>query len=837
MGNRLLIAALGITFLFPLYIFGQTAQLEVQGTHLFTKVSGQSQAISGNTQLPASVLPQMEEIVSGYDVFDLNTSAVSDFLANYSDSVKVVLRMGDGTIWPIKLIAHSLTSTNTRIFSFLEGEKEVPQRSHTYSGRLDLPGGALVRISFVGQDVIGFVTLNGEKIFLENLAHLVEGVESSYLVSYKESAVVDEGFTCVVKQAEAYAPAIDGEIAAATCDEAYELEIATLATFERYLSQGGSIGAVNQHIISLLNLVEPNYDIFKVKFNVVEQQVIDCDNCEPWGNSSDPGDLLEKFSGWGPSGFISEHDMGICFYRGNGSGTVGVAWVSSVCRTSSRYNVCDLLRSSDANRVLIAHEMGHNFGSRHDNSGAPYIMAPSVNNSNQWSSASQASIRDHISSRTCLRCISNPPNCTNPEVVASPMDAPCAGEKGSLSFSFVDQQGANIFEFSLNGGNTYPYEVADDASTLVIPELDPGTYQVRVRVKGSTTCLSNLGAIEIEAGNSPTASTRLTPASCEQADGSLTLVLPASVQGRALSASIDGGSSYPYSIDAGLDSFRIEGLSAGAYSIWLRWSNGECPVSIDTLTLTEQSTFASCDDGNPLTIDDAYDANCQCVGNAAPVSVEISVMLEGFLPEGQEAMRTELQAKDLIPNEQPFSGSPYSYLGMESVGTFPDSIVDWVLIEIRDSADIATVLARQAALVTASGTIQDTAGNNFLSFPSLPGASYYLAVYHIGHLAIVSASPIRLSNPPLLYDFTLSENQARGTGQLKLIGTKYGMFTGDFDGNGILNNIDFNLWKVNPSALDQYLPTDADGNGIINNIDFNLWKGNGGKLGEEVLRP
>ncbi|MEM9722012.1 MAG: M12 family metallo-peptidase [Bacteroidota bacterium] len=836
MGNRLLILVAWLITLLPLQNFAQISQLDLQGTHIYKKVFGQSQAIAGNGPLPADVFPRMEQIVSGYDIIDLNTSTVSEFLASHSDSVRVILRMGDGTIWPLKLISHKLTTSNTRIYSFSEGEKESPSVTHTYSGILDLPGGGLVRIAFLGPDVIGFVTLNGEKTFLENLGHLVEGMEANYLVSYKESAVVDTGFTCAVKQAAAYAPSVNGEIAAASCDEAYELEISTLATYERYQSQGSTVNGVNQHIVSLLNLVEPNYDIYKVKFNIVEQQVIDCDNCEPWGSSSSPGDLLEKFSDWGPSGFRVEHDMGICFYRGSGSGTVGVAWVGSVCRTFSRYNVCDLLRNSNSNRVLIAHEMGHNFGARHDNSGAPFIMAPSVNSSTQWSTASQNSIRDHISTRNCLSCITNTPDCTNPDVAVALTNAPCPGLKGSLDFSFVDQEGENIFEFSLDGGNTYPYESPDNVATFSIPNLDPGPYQIRVRVKGSPTCLSDLGAVTIEEGSLPTGTVRFSPASCEQADGSLTFLIPSSGQDRDLQASLDGGASFPYSIDGDADSLRIEGLAAGSYTIWLRWSNGDCPTAIDTVILIEQSTFAACDDGDPLTVNDAYDENCTCIGTVNSVSVQVTVMLEGFLAEGQEEMRTILEEKDLIPNDQPFSTPPFNYSGTESVADFSDDDVDWVLIEIRDSADIATVVVRQAAILTASGTIQDTARNDFVSFSNLPVASYYVAVYHLGHLAIVSATPIRLSNPPLSYDFTESEDRARGIEQLKLIGTQYGMYAGDYDGNGILNNLDFNLWKLNPSALDQYLPTDGDGNGIINNLDFNLWKGNGGKLGIEVLR-
>jgi len=69
-----------------------------------------------------------------------------------------------------------------------------------------------------------------------------------------------------------------------------------------------------------------------------------------------------------------------------------------------------------------------------------------------------------------------------------------------------------------------------------------------------------------------------------------------------------------------------------------------------------------------------------------------------------------------------------------------------------------------------------------------------------------------------------------GTDQLKEIDGRYCMYSGDYDGNGIINNQDFNLWKQNVNDINTYIPADADGNGIINNLDFNLWKQNGSKV-------
>ena len=87
-----------------------------------------------------------------------------------------------------------------------------------------------------------------------------------------------------------------------------------------------------------------------------------------------------------------------------------------------------------------------------------------------------------------------------------------------------------------------------------------------------------------------------------------------------------------------------------------------------------------------------------------------------------------------------------------------------------------------------------------------------------------------------MYDFTSSENMAKGIEATKLVDGKYMLYAGDYDAQGIINNADFNAWQVNPAGLNQYLPIDGNGNGIINAEDYNLWILNKSKIGEQEVR-
>ncbi len=264
-----------------------------------------------------------------------------------------------------------------------------------------------------------------------------------------------------------------------------------------------------------------------------------------------------------------------------------------------------------------------------------------------------------------------------------------------------------------------------------------------------------------------------------------------------------------------------------------------------------------CDDNDSCTTFDIYDANCNCIGIFADEDfdgvcdvedqypgfvdslvgrVNVRICLEGFLEPNSNLMSTQLRTTEIIEPVQPYNAEPYFYSGSEAViapSSFDSNVVDWVLIELRTSNDLEAVVERKAALLHANGVIHDIDGSPGVSFSANPHDTYHLAVFHKSHLGVVSAQEIDLLTFDQI-DFTNSSNVVLGVDQLKqLQGTiEFALYCGDFDGNGIINNIDYNLWSSNNSAVNQYLSHDGDGNGIVNNLDYNLWLKNRSKVGE-----
>ena len=231
---------------------------------------------------------------------------------------------------------------------------------------------------------------------------------------------------------------------------------------------------------------------------------------------------------------------------------------------------------------------------------------------------------------------------------------------------------------------------------------------------------------------------------------------------------------------------------------------------------------------------DCEDESCSCSLNQA--TIEASIMLEGFLDESTGLMSTSLMTGDLLPTFQPFKISPFDYNGVEQVEEMPIEAVDWVLVEARHSVILDSVLARKACILLKDGSIIESDGTLGIQFKNLSEESIHLVIRNRGHLAVMSRELLDLSQTKIIYDFTANAEKAMGNDQLKLKGNYFCLYAGDFDQNGIINSVDFNIWKQNSALVNRYLSWDADGNGIINVLDFNYWKVNRSKIGEPMIQ-
>ena len=222
-----------------------------------------------------------------------------------------------------------------------------------------------------------------------------------------------------------------------------------------------------------------------------------------------------------------------------------------------------------------------------------------------------------------------------------------------------------------------------------------------------------------------------------------------------------------------------------------------------------------------------------------PIFADIKIFLQG--PYNSGTMSTALNSKgylQLFAASQPYNSAPWNYNGNESVSSnfflSNPSIVDWVLVELRNKDNPCSIVTARAGFIKNDGTIVDIDGSGSLSFNYISMDNYYITVKHRNHLAVMSANPLALVNNTLSYDFTVDSNKFYGGSfAAKELESGppgiWGMFCSDGDSDGFINAIDLNLIWRPQNGLDNYSNGDYNLDGFINAVDKNLfWRLNNG---------
>ena len=200
------------------------------------------------------------------------------------------------------------------------------------------------------------------------------------------------------------------------------------------------------------------------------------------------------------------------------------------------------------------------------------------------------------------------------------------------------------------------------------------------------------------------------------------------------------------------------------------------------------------------------------------IKLNVIAALEGPLNAITGEMYTNIR------NVIPADGNGYPSTTLRNV-TGLQGIVDWVTVELRIAATTpATGNFVRQGLIRADGKIVEPAdGTSPLAF-DVPNGSYYIVVRHRNHLGFRSnAQPtLNASAAPYNFDFASGIDATFGVNSLKQISGVFCAYTGNADGNSIINTLDYNLWRSLRFQTGYLLP-DWNLDGIVNSVDYNLW--------------
>jgi len=212
------------------------------------------------------------------------------------------------------------------------------------------------------------------------------------------------------------------------------------------------------------------------------------------------------------------------------------------------------------------------------------------------------------------------------------------------------------------------------------------------------------------------------------------------------------------------------------------------------------------------------------------IRIQLKVFLEGPFFNGQ--MVTGLNDLDLIPTMQPFAGQPWNYNGTEEVLSIPENVVDWILIDWREtSGGVSTAtsdksIGRKAGFVMKDGTVRGLDGIQKPDLAYTPAGNLYIAVYHRNHIPVLSENAVSIINGNGFYDFSVGETQVFGgiLGHKMLSSGIWGMIGGDGDADEKIDMIDKDVIWNSFAGTKGYLKGDFNLDGQANNYDKNeIW--------------
>lgn len=199
------------------------------------------------------------------------------------------------------------------------------------------------------------------------------------------------------------------------------------------------------------------------------------------------------------------------------------------------------------------------------------------------------------------------------------------------------------------------------------------------------------------------------------------------------------------------------------------------------------------------------------------IKIDSKLFLQG--PYNAGLMLDGLRTTGNIPTTSPYADAITCNASVFTV-TGANAIIDWVWMEIRDSADGTTVIASMSALLQADGDVVNVDGTSAIN-ANVPEGNYYFMVGHRNHLGVRTANTVSLVGGTQSIDLTgniaLIEG---GNNAIANMGDgNFALFSGDFDGNGQVQNSD----KVAVEILrgtSGFSNADLDMNSEVQNTDI-----------------
>ncbi len=352
-----------------LLVSGISTNAQVQQLDLFNLNSAKT------TTLAAELSNRVEDGI----ILNINEEALSRILEQRDYRINIMIPVSENQKVPITLERFEILAPDAKTLAKTSsGETEVDMRGTvlSYKGSIQGAGNSLVSMTFYGNKVIGLMKSDNDTYVLGALADK-SGNETDDYILYKESNLKDKrSFDCGSDRF----PVTDEmlrrmqSIGSGNHDLSNDLRVAKVAIDVDYFTYGvygSSVTNASNYALALMSATSAIY-VKDMNIRLIVSYLRVWTTQDPY-TSTDGPTLLNQFRAeWINNQSGVDRTIAHLVSRRNNINVAGIAYLSVLCNTSFGYGLSATLNGTinqlpqySYDVVVIAHEIGHNFGSPH----------------------------------------------------------------------------------------------------------------------------------------------------------------------------------------------------------------------------------------------------------------------------------------------------------------------------------------------------------------------------------------------------------------------------------------------------------------------------------------
>lgn len=354
-------------------------------------------------------------IVDKYELIEFDTRGFYDIIKSLEADDDVTLSLvGEGlTLYKTSVVSPAYTLINNgQVVD--NTERAISLHGHTSSG-------GNVRLTIAPGFLMASLQTSDGKRWIELTDGFIESSVEDLYITYLESDIIaDPQARCGVHQVDKVAAKYEQGKSAAmgTC---YTIEYAICHDYSM-TNLLGTMADVESFGIAITNEINDLYDnqfADILEFSITGQYISTSTANDPWSTSTDVAVLLPSFSAWATTNLAFPHDVATLWTNRNleengNSGANGFSSTSGSICTNNRYNLCEHLSTAGLNRIIVSHQIGHNFDLQHV-SGLFVMSAFSAPTFTTWSATSITNIETYYNSLP-NGCLDSPCGAVTPTI-------------------------------------------------------------------------------------------------------------------------------------------------------------------------------------------------------------------------------------------------------------------------------------------------------------------------------------------------------------------------------------------------------------------------------------